>query len=205
MSSVIRLAGVAFVGALLVPAVAHADVAWVPPNGGNSLFSYSNGYNSNGFFGNPVLIGNTFVFTPPAFTAVNPNQTTRSDQLQVTIVAQPGQTITGVIIREFGIRTSEVLTTVQGTLFITNLTDTLGPTASSLTYDSALAWSGLGSRSFSYDSNTPFQLALTDNLAALIPGQNITKTRVEIEILPSPASAVVLAGAGLVLAGRRRR
>lgn len=205
MRSTMGLRGLMLAAAVLAPAAAKAEVFWTVPNGSTPLFTYQNGYENNGLFGDPVIVGNTFVFTPPAFSAVNPVRNAATDTLQVTIRAQPGQTITSIVIREFGTRTSTNLTTVQATSFITNLTNTTGPVPGSLVFDSNLNWSGSVTRVLNYDSSTPFQLALTDNISALIAGQSIIKTRVEIEIMPTPSGAVVLAGAGLAAAVRRRR
>lgn len=184
---------------------AAATVDWSNPNGSTPLFSWSNGYSNNGFFGDPIIVGNTFIFTPQGFTAV---QNTKTDTLQVDITAAPGYQILGVIIREAGTRSHSTGTSIGGTLFLKDLDQPDFPLIQDpLTYsfDTGVTpnpWTGTVTRDGL--AITHLQLSLTNNLSAFLSERSITKTGVEIEIIvPAPASAAVM-GLGL-LALRRRR
>src|SRR4051812_46546218 len=68
----IMTARVAAVGAALVCASqAHAFVLWANSSGSAPLFTYTGGGSNLGLFGNPNIVGNTFQFNPPAFTATS--------------------------------------------------------------------------------------------------------------------------------------
>lgn len=192
-----------------VCSTATATVDWSNPSGSTPLFSWSNGYSNSGFFGDPVIIGNTFVFTPQGFSAVQGVQNTKTDTLQVDITAAPGQTILGVIIREAGSRSHSSGTSIGGTLFLKDLDDPNFPMLQdplAFTFDTSVTpnpWTGTVTRGGLNMTN--MQLSLTNNLSAFLSGRSITKTGVEIEIIvPAPASAAVV-GLGLLGVLRRRR
>ena len=212
MNLVLRLGGPVVLAVLAMPTAASADVAWSNPSGSTSLFSWDSGYSNLGLFGDPTISGNSFIFAPPAFTAVNPGTPTRSDTIQVVITVQPGQTITGVAVHEIGTRTSTNRTTVQGTLRVKDLTvGGINELTNSMVYGNdtgtPINWTGDASiGSLTFLGGTSFQLTLTNNLSALLSGQSITKTGVVIEILPTPGAATALLGmAGCVVLRRRRR
>jgi hypothetical protein len=207
MNAALKL-GAFTVAAITIAPAAQAIVNWSNPAGATPLFTYHTGYTNSGYFGDPTLVGNTFIFTPPSFTAMA-GQNSRTDTLQVDILAQPGQVITGIIIREFGTRTSSGFTTqVTATMFIKDLNDVLFPQYQdpmgfvNVANGAAFDWSGVASRGGLNLTN--LQLSLTNSLTA-VGSHSIQKTRVEIEIVPTPGTAVALAGAGLVLGSRRRR
>jgi hypothetical protein len=208
MNQVLRLGGPAI--ALMVSAsAANAVVNWTNPAGVALSFSWSNGYSNNGFFGDPIIAGNTFIFTPPAFNAIRGVNNTRTDTLQVDLAAIGGP-ITGIIIREFGYKTHSSGTTVQSTMFIKDLDDPNFPMIQDpMSFSDiddpqtdVIEWSGIVSRN-GISMNT-IQLSLTNNLTTFLTGREIHKTRIEIEIVPAPASLALL-GLGGLLATRRRR
>ena len=93
-------------------------------------------------------------------------------------------------------------------MFIKDLNDVLFPQYQdpmgfvNVANGAAFDWSGVASRGGLNLTN--LQLSLTNSLTA-VGSHSIQKTRVEIEIVPTPGTAVALAGAGLVLGSRRRR
>jgi hypothetical protein len=209
MNSVLRLGSLAALAMAIAPSAAHAVVNWTNPSGIALSFSWSNGYSNNGYFGDPTIVGNTFVFTPTTFSATRGVNDTRTDTLQVDLTAAAGQFITGVIIREFGTRSHTSGTTVQSTMFIYDTDASPFPQFQdplSFSFDNStnpLSWSGIATRNNLQITN--MQLSLTNSLSAFLTGRSIAKTRVEIEILPSPGGLGLLAGAGLLATARRRR
>jgi uncharacterized protein (TIGR03382 family) len=214
MNAVIRLGATAALAMLAMPSSAWAFAFWTPSSGSTSLFSYSDGHNNDvNLFGNPTVVGNTFVFAPSNFAAVSVSgSATASDTVQVVITVQPGQTVTGVRIREVGTRTSTSFTTLQGTLRVKDLTvggleEITTPvvvTNGSTQPPNITNWTGdafIGGLSFG--GGVSFQLTLTNSLTALF-GSEIRKNGVEIEIVPTPG-AMALVGLGAVALRRRRR
>jgi hypothetical protein len=114
--------GVVSLGAISASA---APVPWSSPNGSTPFFDYSNGQSDNGLFGSPNIAGSTFEFFPSSFQAQSSNGSSAntSDRLSFTLMAKPGQTITGITINEAGdyaiLGTGTV--NAQGALFVTNL------------------------------------------------------------------------------------
>jgi uncharacterized protein (TIGR03382 family) len=195
----------------LTPA-AHAIVNWSNPTGSTPLFSWAGGYSNNGLFGNPTVngAGDSFIFTPTTFTATNPGAPTATDTLQVTITVQPGQTINDVIISEVGSRSSTNRTTIQGTLRVKDLTaGSLTDITQSMVYNNGVGdpipWSGsVAISSLGFGGGLVFQVTLTNNLSAILSGQSITKTGVEIHFTPTPGALAVAGLAAATLARRRR-
>jgi len=209
MNQVLKLGGPA-VALMLSASAAHAIVSWTNPAGVALSFSWSNGYQNSGYFGDPIIVGNTFIFTPANFSAIRGVNNTRTDTLQVDLAAIGGP-ITGIIIREFGYKNNGTGTTVQSTMFIKDLDVPAfpmiqDPMSFSDTDDpqtTVIEWSGIVARNGISMNN--IQLSLTNNLTTFLTGREIHKTRVEIEIVPAPASFALVAAGGLVAIRRRRR
>lgn len=197
---------------LALPSAAHAIVNWTNASGSTPLFSWAGGYSNNGLFGDPTVngAGDSFIFTPTAFVATNPGTPTATDTLQVTITVQPGQTINDVIISELGTRSTTNRTTVQGTLRVKDLTvGSLTDITQSLVYNNGVGtpipWSGsVAVSSLGFGGGLVFQVTLTNNLSAILSGQTIAKTGVEIHFTPTPG-AIAVAGLAAATLGRRRR
>lgn len=208
-----RTTWIAATAATAITAIAplsSAVVNWSNPTGSTPLFSWAGGYEDNGFFGDPTPTPNGFSFTTPNFFATNPGNPSITDTLHVNITVAPGQTITDVAIYEVGNRTSTNRTTIQGTLHLANLTLGTPDQVYSLTYTndsgSPITWNGFASAtSLGYGQGTEFHLDLTNNLSALLSGQNIHKTGVEIVFTPAPGALAMGSLAALTLGGRRRR
>jgi hypothetical protein len=188
---------------------AHGIVNWSNPTGSNSLFSWAGGYEDNGFYGDPTVTTNGFAFTTPNFFAVNPGNPSITDTLHVNVTVQPGQTITDVAIYEIGTRSSTNRTTIQGTLHLADLTNGGPDQVYSLTYTndsgSPITWNGSAfATSLPFGAGITFHLDLTNNLSALLAGQNIHKSGVEIVFTPAPGALAMAGIAALTLGGRRR-
>jgi hypothetical protein len=113
-------------------AAASADVPWSPASGSGSFFDYFLGHNSNtNLFGNPTLVGDSFLFFPSNFTAqsIGGNAAAATDQLNVQLVAHPGQRFTQIQIQEFGTWGLTGVGSLQdtGTMFITDLVNPRPP------------------------------------------------------------------------------
>lgn len=218
------------VGALLLGAsgVAQGQIAWSNAAGNASFFSWANGQNSTGLFGDPTLVaGSTFQFFPTNFvaTASNGNTATVTDTMSVDLFANAGFQFDSIAINEGG---SYALTgPAGGSVSATGLVDLEeigGPRTASDTVEynpvfpvasGSGTWSGTTFIDLlALSGGVPFtqiHLEFTNNLMAVSVGGStatIAKTFVglpiAITIIPSPGT-VGLMVAGGILAARRRR
>lgn len=241
LSFVARPAALAVVGlgaAIVVasPAVAAplGTVPFTSPNGSGSGFTFSDGFSSNGLFGDPTVSGDgmSLLFFPANFTAfaTNGGASIVSDTLQLTITAAPGQQIDGINISEIGdfsiVRGGAV--DAEGLLILTDLatgtpfTDTLDTTPDlPLDTDGSVSGQFNGSAIVDLpDGVTMVRLVFNNILtAAANPGgaaliqKKFVNAGIDIEIItgnpggdiPEPATAAVLFGGIGFLATRRRR
>jgi len=70
---------------------ASAQIPWAQPSGGGTFFTFENGQNLNGYFGNPFFVGDTFYFTPSNFTAtaIDGGTVNRTDTFEVDLHIRP--------------------------------------------------------------------------------------------------------------------
>lgn len=197
-------------------------VPWMNSSGSTPMFSWSNGGSDHGLFGDPVVIGSQFIFSPSNFRALSSNgvaQTT-ADRLFVTIDLAPGYTIQNITLSENGDYSILGTGTVQasGFMFITDLnngnvaTGTMSttPTFPLSTTSSAFGlWSGV--LTVPLPNGATRVTIVVNNILQAISGANSTayiekKTGgITIDIVvPEPASLSMLTLGGLLL-GRRRR
>jgi len=213
------LASLACVALMATSAV--AAVPWTTPSGSGDIFTYSGGESDNGLFGDPVVVGNQFIFTPN-FLASTTGDANPNDQLDVNIFAKPGHTITGIIIEEIGSYnidgTGEV--TMSGSLLLQDLdfifppvviNDPLimAPSENVNGTNMAGPWTGGSIQDLESEALGSWQnmhLVLNNELAATASAgtASIAKTGVIITVLPEPATAT-LALLGLGFIARRRR
>jgi hypothetical protein len=198
-------------------------VLWSNSSGTSpGLFSWSNGGSDQGLFGDPVVVGNQFIFSPANFRAVSNNgvAVTTADRLFVTIDVAPGNTLQEVRFSEFGDYSILGTGTVQaaGFMFVTNLSNgnvqsgvmTTTPVFPISTTSSAFGlWSGLitvplpnGATRVTIIINNILQAISGANSTAYIEKKNAGLV-LDI-VIPEPASLSMLALGGLLL-GRRRR
>lgn len=216
--------------ALMVAAVFSIAVArpasavlWTNSSGTSpGLFSWSNGGSDQGLFGDPVVVGSQFIFSPSNFRAVSSNgvaQTT-ADRLFVTIDIAPGNSLVAVSLSELGDYSILGTGTVQasGFMFVTDLNS--GNVASavmstnpvfplSTTTSAAGIWSGL--ISVPLPNGATRVTIIVNNILQAISGANSTayiekkNAGLVLDIIvPEPASLSMLALGGLLM-GRRRR
>lgn len=79
-------------------------IPWTNANGSNGIMSWSNGGSTDGLFGDPTVVGNTFTFQPTSFSVESSNGVadTVNSVLQVTIEIAPGYELQGLNISEGG-------------------------------------------------------------------------------------------------------
>jgi hypothetical protein len=206
---------------------AMAFVPWSNPSGAGSFFNWSEGGSNLGLFGSPTLggSGNLLVFTPPAFTATasQGSSATTTDLLQVRLTTHAGHNFTQIRISDLGayqltgIGVGSV--SASGAMFITDLINSrptqqaamlMSPVMPITVVPSSGSWSGsvlINLVALPGATWNDIHLSFSNTLQASSSAQSsehISKTRVTIEILPTPGAASLLAMGGLLAARRRR-
>jgi hypothetical protein len=103
--STVLLAAMGLCLAAAAPAFAGP---WLNPSGSSDHFTYSNGGDLNGFFGNPLVQNDSFIFNATTFMAyaegdgINPQQVTQGDTASVDVLANPGSTFTQMRVTAVG-------------------------------------------------------------------------------------------------------
>lgn len=227
-----RLLGLAASGLVAVIASpAYGVVSWTVPNGSAGGFDYLGGRSDNGLFGDPLIVGNTFIFFPSNFRAESGGDQNVNDRLQVEILAHADFEITGVAIQELGdyqiTGTGEV--SVSGTLQLTDL-ENFEPfppfprsrnAALSIVPGSPIAgtdidgqWQATAARDLSADVPgwEHLMLVLTNEVAAVADAGSVssiektgTAGAVLVTVIPEPATVLLLAVPLAILRARRRR
>jgi uncharacterized protein (TIGR03382 family) len=218
------------VGALAVAGHASAFVTWTNTNGSTADFDWVGGGSDNGLFGDPTVIGNTFVFFPSMFRAESIDGASDQviDRLEVELIAKGAFNFTDVVISEFGdfgiVGIGSV--TVTGGLFVTDL-ENLNPnftprvaTDSLVSLPGSPITSGTGNWTASagvdlanWDGGpiwTRIKVVLNNVLIATTDGPGSTAFiekkvgGISIEIIPTPGAMPLFAFAGLAAIRRRR-
>lgn len=210
---------------------ASAFVFWSNANGMTSDFMWMGGGSDNGLFGDPTLVGNTFIFTPSGFQANSTNGSAVQiiDRLEVELVAKGAFNFTDIVISEFGdyAITGIGEVSVTGGLFVTDLEnlapggilprvadDSLMSSPGSPITSGAGNWTAsAGVDLVNWDAGpvwTHIKVVLNNVLIATTEGQGdaafIEKKvgGVSIQIVPTPGSAMLFAVGGLVAVRRKR-
>lgn len=224
--AVIVLLALAAMGMWSTPASAGP---WSQPSGSADDFTYASGGDLSGYFGEPLVAGNTFYFINSNFqvNAVNDGTDTVSDIVSVDVTTNPGWQFTGIQVFAFG--TYSVVGDGSQVILDAGLTihelggqqrTWSGPLASTPPFP--LTFGGIypNSGDWNGDSNIDVlsifpgpdsQLHLSlSNLLSAIAGPNGAAEinsqyeQLAITLLPEPASLALLA-VGAVLLVRRRR
>lgn len=219
---------IALVGVAAPFVVAAPLVPWTIPSGSTTSYMYAGGGSDNGLFGDPLIVGDTFLFFPQNFRAesVNGVPDTVSDRLEFDLwVKNSGDKITEIRLDEYGDWGTLTSGTVSasGTLFITDLDNARLPKNSNLTTAPGMPivsnvgasgdWSGYVQIDVANDL-VPWQhikIILNNNLQATSAvgstsfiQKKVGTAGIGITVIPEPATLMLLAGtAGLML--RRRR
>ena len=208
------------VTAVLAAASASFGAAWTPPAGSTSTFSYANGEDTNGRFGNALVDSSGFSFGPSTFLAsrANGGVETVGDTASVEVTAAPGRTITSISATISGDFTILGTGSVDsgGILRVTNL-DTMalltvpliftGTPASTVTSTQGVFSGTVTIPLPSGTTRTSIQLGGSLTSTAFLNSSSLIQIK-DAEILiatsvPEPTSALALAG--VVLFARRSR
>jgi hypothetical protein len=210
---------------LLVSSIQAAPIPWGNTNGSSpGFFSWQNGTNETGLFGDPVPIGNSLVFFPANFRAEStggvPDQA--FDKISVDILAEGNLNITQINILEIGdysILGQGASATVVGTLVVTPTVSNGAPIQfSALATNPAMPvtsgggpWTGNASVSYSLQNGVKRIHLTLDNVLQATSDADSTSIidkkltqGIIIEIIPEPTTiGLLLCGAPMLL--RRRR
>lgn len=206
---------------VLVSNTPAAFVPWTNDSGSAVSFDWSKGGSDKGLFGDPTVIGDTFVFFPQNFRVESQDGDSDQlgDRLQVQLDAHDGQMITGIRITEFGdyniLGSGEV--SVSGTLFLTNLlevdpifgfpivvteelvTNPLSPiTSGSGSWTATAEISGLDWTKAMFVMNNNL-LAITDGSSTAFIEKKIMGEAIIVTFIPEPATLLLLGLGGLAL------
>lgn len=88
-----RLMNITIAAAIAATASLAGAAVWSQPSGSTANFTYSNGHDTNGLFGNPTVFATGFSFTPENFIAKSSGGSTANalatDYLTVDVTATP--------------------------------------------------------------------------------------------------------------------
>lgn len=231
--------GIALIGGFAMLAIGPASAmagAWTIPGGstdslGNDLsFTYSNGGDVNGLFGDPFIFNDAFFFTT-AFSVLaddsGPNAA-QGDALSVDILADPGLLFGSVSVSASGsfsiISDGEV--DVSANLSMSEndgLTRTFGPEPL-ITTPVTFPISTPGSGNFTGDAmvdvemvfptpSNDINITLTNDILAISGPGGSAEVNIQFQdlsltfnLIPEPSSMILMAmGSGVLLLSRRRR
>ena len=209
----------------LTGGAAASNIPWSNASGETADFYWSNGRTDNGRFGDPTVVGNSFVFFPSNFKAESSNGTAAqvSDRLAFTLLMKPHADLLAVTMHEAGDYAILGSGTVnaQGGLFVKNLNSTGLVSATMVSnpvmpYTSATSSSGLwegtanavvpaGWTMVEVVFNNILQATSDQGTAAAIE-KMVAEPIVVTFVIPEPASAsLLLMGFGVALVRRTRR
>lgn len=213
--------------AVLACATAAWAGPWANPAGAGDDFTYANGGDVNGLFGEPFVAGNTFFFANANFqvNASNGGQQTQSDMTFFDVMVNPGLFFSEMSVTAFGSYTvvgegsyvdlDSGLSLTENVGLLRNWT---GPLSTSPTFPVATPssgiWSGQALVDVTFEFPSPADSihvelsSLIDAVAGAIGSSEINvqyeDLTITFGIVPEPASLVLLGLGGLSLLRRRR-
>ncbi|MGA2915751.1 MAG: PEP-CTERM sorting domain-containing protein [Sedimentisphaerales bacterium] len=213
----------AVVSVLFLLSSVQATVLWSEPYGSTDYFDWANGQSLNGLFGDPIPIGNTFVFFPSLFRAesLDRQENTVSDTLEFELIAHPGYRFQSISIIEYGDYgiLGNGLVEASGTLSVENLdtTDTLSngletDLPSIFPADAAGEWQAWTNLDVNRPDWTHIRITLENNLF-VVSGfssgawieKKVLSNAIAVTLIPEPATAILLSSGMIFLASKRKR
>jgi len=199
---------------------ACATVAWTNPSGSADLFDWSNGQNDIGYFGDPNISGNTFVFFPNDFRVESTagDYVELWDTMSVDIAAHQGFKITEIHISEYGDYGifGTGFADVDGTLIIEDhdnsqfhwnhlVPDQPMPfTSGQGTWVASVSITGINTTNLTLTLENGLMAFTCPGSAAFIQ-KKVIGNAVAITIIPEPATIALMSIGALVLLGRKER
>ncbi len=201
----------------------QASILWTEPSGSSDYFDWSNGQSSNGLFGDPIQIGDSFVFFPSLFRAESADreEASISDILVFELIARPGYSFQSISIVEdgdYGISGNGYVE-ASGTLYVENLdtADTLSSTLQTdlpaiFSADASGQWQAWTNLNIIEPNWTHIRITLESDLFA-VTGFNsgawiekkILSNAISVTFIPEPATALLLSSGFVLFAPKRKK
>jgi hypothetical protein len=223
-SKVLIRGAVAALAMMAVPAFAGP---WSNPAGASDSFSYANGGDINGNFGDPFVSADTFFFINANFQVNAANGTTdsESDTVSFDVTADPGLVFSLIRVTAFGSYAAtgpgQNSVDIDGSLSLTENgglnRNWIGPLNTNPTFpksDEQGGWSGLAVVDITFEFPVPhneLHVAMANDVVAITGTGGSAEMNVQFQdlkiefiVIPEPASLSVLALGALALVRRRR-
>lgn len=230
---VFRRTGILALVAVIGLAATASASPWSNSAGSTTSFSWSNGANANDLYGSPLVISDTFIFSPTTYSAqaagTDPNgdpvTVQKGDVMSVDVVMNPGLFVDQILIQVVGNYDLQGESSVEATGAI-DIQDNLSPNTANapLVFDHAFPvtsppnssdnFQGLGvldlSSMFPGISDVHIEISTElitiSNESGAVASMALTGQAFQVQVtnIPEPATASFLALAGLALLRRRR-
>jgi len=200
---------------------------WATPNGASDSFSYANGQDINGFFGDPFVSADTFFYVGANFqvNASNGSSSSQGDVTSFDVTANPGLQFSLIRVTAFGsyAATGPGMNQVDmdANLSLTELGGAArtwnGPMITNPTFpasDASGGWSGLSNVDVTFEFPTPHDVlhvemandvfAITGESGSAELNVQFQDLKITFQLVPEPASLSLMAVGALALLRRRR-